>query len=436
MEALKTGRIKYASQDGNREFLTLLASICADGTALPPSLIYKSDSDTLQDTWLEDWQPEEVAYFAVSANGWTCNKLGLSWLEKVFHAHTKQKAGHRRRLLIVDGHSSHVNLQFIEKCDEFRILLLILPPHSTHRLQPLDVSLFSPLSTNYSNGLTKLMFNSLGITSISKRTFWSVFYPAWTQAFSVANIASAFKKTGIWPTNPALQLKMITKPLPSIAPSTPTQVKTPLTCRAVRRIQRKYTSAPSPSLLTKLFRANKQLSMLHSCNQHVIRGLEQALKNEKKKRQRGKRLNLIGKEDAGAQFFGPQEIQAARDYQATKEEEEAQQQQDIINRKALTAANKQQKEKEKLQKAEIAAEKRVAKAAEMQLRTEAKKAVQAQRRRQLMLSKQSTVPTKSHTPQKKQITTSTKPLITAEAKATELVTSRGRRIQRPERFIN
>ena len=138
--------------------------------------------------------------------------------------------------------------------------------------------------------------------------------------------------------------------------------------------------------------------MLHSCNQHVIRGLEQALKNEKKKRQRGKRLNLIGKEDAGAQFFGPQEIQAARDYQATKEKEKAQRQQDIINRKALTAANKQQKEKEKLQKAEIAAEKQVAKAAEMQLRTEAKKVVQAQHRQQLILSKQSTVPTKSHTP--------------------------------------
>ena len=54
----------------------------------------------------------------------------------------------------------------------------------------------------------------------------------------------------------------------------------------------------------------------------MIRGLEQALKNEKKKRQQGKRLNLIGKEDAGAQFFGSQEIQAARDYQAIKEEED------------------------------------------------------------------------------------------------------------------
>ena len=110
----------------------------------------------------------------------------------------------------------------------------------------------------------------------------------------------------------------------------------------------------------------------------MIRGLEQALKNKKKKRQRNKQLNLIKKEDAGAQFFGFQEIQAARDYQATKEEEKAQQQQDIINKKALTAANKQQKEKKKLQKAEIIAEKQVAKVAEMQLRTKAKKAVQTQ----------------------------------------------------------
>ena len=46
------------------------------------------------------------------------------------------------------------------------------------------------------------------------------------------------------------------------------------------------------------------------------------------------------------------------------------------------------------------------------------------------------MPTKSYTPQKKQITTSIKPFITIEAKPTELITSRGRQIQRPKHFIN
>ena len=144
-------------------------------------------------------------------------------------------------------------MRFIEKCDKFQILLFILPPYLTHRLQPLDISLFSPLSTHYSNGLNKLIFNSLGITNISKRTFWSVFYPAWKQAFSVANIASGFLKTGIWLLNPAFIINTILKSLPIVTPSIFTQIKTPLTCRAVRRIQQKYTVAPSPTLLTKVF---------------------------------------------------------------------------------------------------------------------------------------------------------------------------------------
>jgi hypothetical protein len=50
IHARKTGRIMGASQDRSREFLTLLACICADRTKLPPALIYKGDSHDLQDS--------------------------------------------------------------------------------------------------------------------------------------------------------------------------------------------------------------------------------------------------------------------------------------------------------------------------------------------------------------------------------------------------
>ena len=46
--------------------------------ALPLSLIYKNDSDSLQDTWLKDWQLKKTAYFAILANNWICNKFGLN----------------------------------------------------------------------------------------------------------------------------------------------------------------------------------------------------------------------------------------------------------------------------------------------------------------------------------------------------------------------
>ena len=50
IEALKNGRIQYAYKDNSREFISLLACISANETALPPSLIYKGESGSLQDT--------------------------------------------------------------------------------------------------------------------------------------------------------------------------------------------------------------------------------------------------------------------------------------------------------------------------------------------------------------------------------------------------
>lgn len=47
------------------------------------------------------------------------------------------------RLLFLDDHSSHINMNFLEWCDLHNIHVCAFPPHTAHRLQPLDVSLFA-----------------------------------------------------------------------------------------------------------------------------------------------------------------------------------------------------------------------------------------------------------------------------------------------------
>jgi hypothetical protein len=42
-------------QDGNREWITTIACICADKTSLSPGLIYQAVSGNLQDSWLQDF---------------------------------------------------------------------------------------------------------------------------------------------------------------------------------------------------------------------------------------------------------------------------------------------------------------------------------------------------------------------------------------------
>ena len=128
-----------------------MACVCADGEALPPGLIYQAASKQVRSSWVEDIEVgKHTAFITTSPSGWTNNDIGLAWLEQVFDRYTKKKARQSYRLLIVDGHGSHLTMEFIDYCDDNKILLAIYPPHSTHTLQPLDVAMFKPLSTAYS----------------------------------------------------------------------------------------------------------------------------------------------------------------------------------------------------------------------------------------------------------------------------------------------
>ena len=51
--------------------------ICADGSRLPPALIYKGESHNLMSSWVGDFTEEYDAYFASSLNGWSSDELGL-----------------------------------------------------------------------------------------------------------------------------------------------------------------------------------------------------------------------------------------------------------------------------------------------------------------------------------------------------------------------
>jgi hypothetical protein len=86
---------------------------------------------------------------SVSENVWTNNALGLEWL-KHFDRHTKAGQVGAYRLLILDGHKSHLNQNFKDYCLEHKTLTLCMSPHSLHILQPLSVVCFLPLMCKYS----------------------------------------------------------------------------------------------------------------------------------------------------------------------------------------------------------------------------------------------------------------------------------------------
>jgi hypothetical protein len=131
-EAYKKGRYRQSAYNRSREFITLIVCISALGIAIPPVLLYKGVSRDLQDTWVEDLEEKDPFYFAFTKNSWTNNTYKIEWLKTVFKSYTQPKRAITKRLLIVNSYSSYVNLVFIEYTSRYGIIILILPPYSTH----------------------------------------------------------------------------------------------------------------------------------------------------------------------------------------------------------------------------------------------------------------------------------------------------------------
>ena len=143
---------QYKVAVGKQEWVTVIEYINTARDALPPMIIFKGQN--INSGWIPSQTPTDW-HFAVSENGWTSNILGLQWLTKVFKPQTRDRAAGRSRLLIADGHGSHIRADFIAYCMENDIDLLIMPPHCSHLLQPLDVGVFSAFKRAHSNETDK-----------------------------------------------------------------------------------------------------------------------------------------------------------------------------------------------------------------------------------------------------------------------------------------
>jgi hypothetical protein len=194
----------FAKQDGNREWGTMIECIRAIGGEIPPFLIHKG-KHILKD--LADLIYISRATLACSDNGWSNDEIGCEWL-KHFNKHTCAIGSHR--LLILDGHGSHATFAFTNYARDNNIVLLYLPPHTTHRLQPLDVGIFGPLAKYYSELVhEESKWKGEGVT---KREWIQWIQKARVKANTQSNIASAWGATGLVPFNPDRVLRKLQKP--------------------------------------------------------------------------------------------------------------------------------------------------------------------------------------------------------------------------------
>ena len=290
-------------QPGNREWVTTIECTNASGWALPPCIIFKGK--VFIESWFDglpdDWR------FEVSPNGWTSDEIGLRWLEKLFIPSTSLRTKGRYRLLILDGHGSHLTPKFDEICERNKVIPICMPPHSSHLLQPLDIGCFAVLKRSYSRMVEIKMRN--GINHIDKLDFLKAYPEARIEAFKSETIKNSFGAAGLVPFMPdrvisKLNIRLRTPTPPPSRGSESSQnftPKTPATEKELRRqassikalLRTRSRSPPSPSdralnQLIKGFRLTMQSAILLAKENKELRA-----ENEKKKQKRIRSLRHI-----------------------------------------------------------------------------------------------------------------------------------------------
>lgn len=288
------------AQPGNREWVSIIQGISSYGWAIPPFIIFKGANHL--SAWYEDSSLPQDWVITLSENGWTTNEIGHEWIQH-FDKHTKSRTTGTYRLLVLDGHESHISAQFQQYCQDNKIITLCMPPHSSHILQPLDVGCFAPLKASYGKQIENLV--RVRINHITKLEFLPAFKDAFKAAFTEQNIKSGFRATGLVPYDPNnvlshldLRLKTLTPPLieePNWTSKTP-QNAIELKCQSTHlknRIVRHQDSSP-----TSINEAFDQLVkgaqiMVHSATllKAEVKALQEA--NQVKKRRERKRKRRI-----------------------------------------------------------------------------------------------------------------------------------------------
>ncbi|KAF3705923.1 Tigger transposable element-derived protein 1 [Channa argus] len=193
----KSPSLGYKPVPSSRDHISILACFSAAGEDIPPFIIY---SKAYPGGVCYKTQGPQNALYGWSESGCINSDLFKKWFLKHFLVHVRKE---RPLLLIFDGHKLSVNLEVVEAARKEEIILLCLPPHCSHILQPLDAGLFLLLKQRF----TVLVGDGCATDAhfaVSKKEFSGVFrgtYQVAKEEEGIRIVKEGFRKCGIYPLN-------------------------------------------------------------------------------------------------------------------------------------------------------------------------------------------------------------------------------------------
>ncbi|XP_043461173.1 uncharacterized protein LOC122497871 [Leptopilina heterotoma] len=108
-------------------------------------------------------------------------------------------------LLILDNHESHLTIAGLDFCKENGIIVLSLPPHTSHKLQPLDKGVFGPIKRHFNAACDNWMRLPMNAAkTITMHDIPGIAQEPIQKGASILNIQAGFRVTGIFPLNDSI----------------------------------------------------------------------------------------------------------------------------------------------------------------------------------------------------------------------------------------
>ncbi|XP_055307689.1 uncharacterized protein LOC129571845 [Sitodiplosis mosellana] len=174
--------------------VSMALSVSAVGQSIPPYFLFPRKN--MKETYMT--HAGQGAVGIANGCGWMTSDEFTKYMDH-FITHSGARKG-LPTLLLLDNHTAHLSIEAIDKAINHDITMLSFPPHCTHRMQPLDITVFGPMKTMYTTKHDDWKKSNMKVT-FDLHHIPLIVDQCLDLCVTPRNIKSGFKSSGIVPFN-------------------------------------------------------------------------------------------------------------------------------------------------------------------------------------------------------------------------------------------